>query len=389
MGRQADANPAQTVEARYRSRAETGHFTLDDAQLAVARQLDGVRDSLLAASRSKGGMLGRLFGRSRSAEPVRGLYIHGDVGRGKTMLMDLFFDSLPLHRKRRAHFNDFMADVHDRIQKERDIIKAGKARSGDPVPPVARQIAEQSRLLCFDEFTVTDIADAMILSRLFSVLFDEGVTLVATSNVAPDDLYRDGLNRGLFTPFITVLKLHADVVSLDSPTDYRRLKLDRMKVYVTPLGPEADAVLDDAWETLTDGEAAETVNVAVKGRKITVSRAAGNVARFSFPELCEAPLAARDYIALADRFDTIFIDHVPVMDDSTRNAAKRFILLIDTCYDRGIRLVLSAAAAPEQLYRGRIGTEAFEFSRTASRLTEMQSAKWLKAATWNRRQAAE
>jgi cell division protein ZapE len=385
---QAEASGAGVVE-RYRQRVSAGQFSEDPAQIAVAQELDRVRASLLKAATAKKGALGWLLSRKRGVvEPTRGLYIHGDVGRGKTMLMDMFFDSVAMHRKRRVHFNDFMANVHDRIQKERERIKAANAKSGDPVPPVARAIADEARLLCFDEFSVTDIADAMILSRLFSALFDEGVTLVATSNVAPDDLYRDGLNRALFLPFVSILKRHAAVVSLDSPTDYRRLKLDRMRVYITPLGPDADAAMDDAWETVRDERPETRTMVAVKGREIAVPRAAGSSARFSFSELCEAPLAARDYIALAERFDTLLIDRVPVMDDASRNAAKRFILLVDTCYDRGIRLILSADSAPEGLYRGRIGAESFEFARTASRLTEMQSAKWLKAAAWNQRRAA-
>jgi cell division protein ZapE len=379
------------VEERYLALVAEGRFSSDPAQLEVAQALDRVLGALKAkAAESRPGALARLLGRGRPASaPVKGLYVHGDVGRGKTMLMDLFHAALPGRRKRRAHFNEFMADVHDRIQKQRERIKAGEVKQADPVGPVARKLAEEASVLCFDEFSVTDIADAMILSRLFSALFEAGVTLVATSNVAPENLYRDGLNRGLFLPFLDILSKHVTVMSLDSPTDYRRLKLDRLKVYVTPLGPEADRRMDETWQAMTEGRPEERIEFSVKGHRVAVPRAAGAAARFGFAEICEVALGARDYLALADRFDTIFIDHIPVMDDSTRNAAKRFILLVDTLYDRGVRLVASAAAAPEALYRGRIGAESFEFARTASRLTEMQSAKWLSATAAAGKQAAE
>src|SRR5690606_33596186 len=202
---------------------------------ALDRLIDDISTKRLAA---KSSALGWLFGKKRQAkEPVKGLYVHGEVGRGKTMLMDLFFELVPVRRKRRAHFNDFMADVHDRIQKHREKLKRGETKEKDPIPPVAKALAQEAWVLCFDEFTVTDIADAMILSRLFSSLFEEGVVLVATSNVAPRDLYRDGLNRALFVPFIGILEQNARIMSLDGDTDYRRRKLDRMQVYLTPLGP--------------------------------------------------------------------------------------------------------------------------------------------------------
>ncbi|PSJ58670.1 cell division protein ZapE [Kumtagia ephedrae] len=369
-----------TVRQRYDHLVDTGAVTRDPAQERIVKALDRLLDALGARRLArKSSALGWLFARKPEASGVKGLYIHGGVGRGKTMLMDLFFALVPMRRKRRVHFNDFMAEVHDRIQKHRQARKEGKVREYDPIPPVARAIADETQLLCFDEFTVTDIADAMVLSRLFSALFSNGVVLVATSNVAPDDLYRDGLNRALFLPFIDILKRHADVASLDSDTDYRMEKLNRMPVYVTPLGPEADRLMDEAWEAMTHGRRAAPDSIALKGREIPVPAASGEAARFSFADLCENPLGARDYLAIAARYSTIFIDRIPVLDPTLRNPTKRLILLIDTLYDRRIRLVLSAAASPDELYAGRPGvTEAFEFDRTASRLIEMQSRDWLR-----------
>jgi cell division protein ZapE len=295
------------------------------------------------------------------------------------MLMDMFFELVPSRRKRRTHFNDFMADVHDRIDAHRRALKRGEVKGDDPIPPVAAALADEARVLCFDEFAVTDIADAMILSRLFSALFAEGVVLVATSNVAPRDLYRDGLNRQLFLPFIDLLEEHTQVLRLDSGIDYRREKMSRLPVYLTPLGPETDRRMDEAWKIAMNGSAEAPVDLTVKGRTVHVPRAVRDVARFSFAELCEQPQGARDFLAIAARFHTIFIDHIPVLEQARRNEAKRFILLIDTLYDRHARIVVSAAAAPEKLYAGRTGTEAFEFERTASRLTEMQTREWLEA----------
>lgn len=368
------------LEKRYDDMVASGALIDDPMQRQVARALDrllgALTDRRMAA---KSSALGWLFARRQSkAEPVRGLYIHGRVGRGKTMLMDMFFELVPNQRKRRVHFHRFMTDIHDRVQQHREALKAGRTKESDPVPPVARAVAAEARVLCFDEFTVTDIADAMILSRLFSALFAEGVVLVATSNVAPDDLYRDGLNRGLFVPFIAILKQHAQIIDLDSETDYRMRRLRRLPVYVTPLGPAADAQMDAAWAAIAGGKEAAPDAIEHMGRKVDVPLAAGRAARFGFADLCEAPLGPRDYLAIAERYDTIFLDHVPVLDPTRRSATKRLILLVDTLYDRHRRLVLSAEAPPGELYAGRPGvTEAFEFARTVSRLTEMQSAEWM------------
>ncbi|MBX9454198.1 MAG: AFG1 family ATPase [Mesorhizobium sp.] len=374
-----DLSTFRTLRQHYEHLEQAGTITSDPAQLRIVDALDRliaeVSSKRLA---SKSSALGWLFAkRKQPRETVKGLYVYGGVGRGKTMLMDLFFERVPVKRKRRAHFNDFMADVHDRIQSHREALKRGETKETDPIPPVAKALAEEAWVLCFDEFAVTDIADAMVLSRLFSSLFAEGVVLVATSNVAPRDLYRDGLNRALFEPFIGILERHAEVIALDGPTDYRREKFDRMQVYMTPCDAETASQMDEAWHAATAGHTTQETRLAVKGRELVVPRANGTAARFTFGELCEKPLGARDYLAIASRFDTLFIDCIPVMGQEKRNEAKRFILLIDTLYDNRMRLVASAEAPPEQLYAGTSGTEAFEFARTASRLTEMQTRDWL------------
>ena len=385
----------RSVVQRYRHLAETGVIQADPAQEAVAAALDDLIERIAGRRlEAKSSALGWLFARKHPRrEPIRGLYLHGGVGRGKTMLMDMFFELVPARRKRRVHFNDFMADVQDRIQKHRQARKDGTVKEDDPIPPVARALADEAWVLCFDEFSVTDIADAMILSRLFSALFSAGVVLVATSNVEPENLYRDGLNRQLFLPFVNLLKRHAAVLPLDAHKDYRlapaarmpgrRRRRNRGPSYLAPrLGVRARP-MDESWALVTGGDPGAAAEVVVKGRHVAVPRAAGTAARFAFHDLCEKPLGARDFLAIAGRFDTLFVDHVPFMDDSRRNEAKRFILLIDTLYDHKVRLVVSAAAAPGELYRGRRGHEAFEFDRTASRLMEMQSRDWLEA--WSAR----
>ncbi len=367
-----------SVAQRYRHMAETGTLSHDPQQEKVARALDELIERIANHRLArKSSALGWLFAKSRkNSDPIEGLYIHGGVGRGKTMLMDLFFELVPVRGKRRAHFNDFMADVHDRIARHREALKKGEVRESDPIPPIAAALARDAWVLCFDEFSVTDIADAMILSRLFSALFAEGVVLVATSNVAPDDLYRDGLNRGLFEPFIAILKRHTTILALDDGRDYRLEKLSSLPVYISPLGREADSLMDEAWERAIDGRSVQAETLTVKGRNVRVPRAAGGAARFTFAELCRKPLGARDYLAITRHFHTIFIDHVPVMNHAQRNEAKRFILLVDTLYDSRTRLFLSAEAEPDALYAGVSGTEAFEFERTASRLIEMRSSDW-------------
>jgi cell division protein ZapE len=375
-------HPGDKVRARYDALAAQGKLDPDPAQEALASRFDMLNDEIASLRlASKSSSLGWLFAkRAPKSGSVRGLYVHGSVGRGKTMLMDFFFAACPAKRKRRAHFHDFMADVHDRIGAHRKALKNGEVKGDDPIPPVARALAQEARVLCFDEFSVTDIADAMILSRLFSALFEHGVILVATSNVAPDDLYRDGLNRGLFLPFIDVLKAHTDIMSLDADRDYRLDRLSHTKLYVAPLGEKADRAVDSIWSRLTCGVPAHQEMIEVKGREIVVPAVAMGAARFGFADLCEKPLGARDYLAIARNYHTIFVERVPVLHDNRRNEAKRFINLIDTLYDNRIRLVVSAEVEPQELYQGKTGTEVFEFDRTVSRLIEMRSEEWVAQA---------
>ncbi len=365
---------------RYQSLVDAGEISSDAAQLAVARRLDALNVELAdyRLTRRKSTGLAWLFSRGEKRQPVRGLYVWGDVGRGKTMLMDLFIEASPVKRKRRAHFHEFMADVHERIHAYRQKLKAGEVKGDDPIAPVAADLAEEAWLLCFDEFSVTDIADAMILGRLFGRLFEEGVVVVATSNVVPDLLYRDGLNRALFLPFIKLLQEKMAVVKLESRTDFRLEKLAGQPVWITPPGPEADAAMDAAWQRLTGGAAGEPAELTVKGRQVAVPAQAHGVARFSFADLCEKPLGGADYLAIAHQYHTVLIDRIPVMQGlEKRNEAKRFIILIDALYDNQVKLVASAGAEPHRLYLSDAGTEEFEFHRTASRLIEMRSDDYL------------
>ncbi|MBV2141976.1 AFG1 family ATPase [Falsochrobactrum sp. TDYN1] len=368
-----------SLREHYDAMVQAGDVDGDPAQRGLTDRYDRLIEEICTRRLSrKSSALGWLFGKRKDATAiVKGLYVHGEVGRGKTMLMDMFFQLLPIERKRRAHFNDFMADVHERIYAHRQAHKRGETKQDDPIPPVADALSQQAWVLCFDEFTVTDIADAMILSRLFSALFARGVVLVATSNVAPDNLYRDGLNRQLFLPFVQVLKQHVDVINLDSRTDYRLEKLDRQPVYLTPLGLETTKRMNVAWANHKNGTPEKPDVIHIKGREIEVRHTVAGAARFTFDELCARPLAASDYIAIVKRYPTLFIDDVPVLDYTRRNEAKRFILLIDVLYDHHAQLFVSADAPPEKLYQARHGTEAFEFDRTASRLFEMQSAEYL------------
>ncbi|CAN7517086.1 cell division protein ZapE [Neorhizobium sp. LjRoot104] len=368
-----------SVGEELKALAASGVLTADKAQLAVAAKLDHLLTCLRETKPAKKkSALGWLFakGGGRPRE-IRGLYVHGSVGRGKTMLMDMFFKKAPTTKKRRAHFHEFMADVHNRIHEHRQKLKRGETKQADPVPPVAAALFAEAELLCFDEFSVTDITDAMILARLFTELFGLGCVLVATSNVAPDDLYRDGLNRGLFLPFIALLNRYVDVVTLDSPNDYRMQKLASLPVYVTPLDARADAAMESAWHQVTDGEKAAPAEVPMKGRSIHVPSAAGRAARFDFKDICGKPLGASDYLALANRFDAIFVEHVPQLGPEKRNETKRLINLVDALYDHKVRLYVSAAAAPEDILVERKGTEGFEFDRTVSRLFEMRSPDYL------------
>jgi len=293
------------------------------------------------------------------------------------MLMDLFFETSAVVRKRRVHFHEFMADVHERVHGYRQEIKNGETNELDPIQRTAAAIAEESWLLCFDEFHVTDIADAMILGRLFTRLFELGVVMVATSNLAPGDLYMDGLNRALFLPFIALLERHCEVVRLEARTDFRLEKLTGVPTWYVPDDAKADAALDEAWRRLAGGHAGAPHELMVKGHAVRIPKTAMRVARFSFSDLCEQPLAAIDYLRIAHEFHTVILDHIPVMDYARRNEAKRFIILIDTLYDNSVKLLASAQAQPDELYTATEGYEANEFKRTASRLIEMRSQAYL------------
>jgi cell division protein ZapE len=370
------AAPA-SFRSQYQVLVESGAIELDAAQERVA---DAFADLEQRLSRYKPlrrqGLLGRLFADKDEAAP-RGLYVHGDVGRGKTMLMDLFFQHSPVEFKRRAHFHEFMAEVHERIYGYRQGIARGEIPDGDVIALTAASIFEQAWLLCFDEFHVTDIADAMILGRLFARLFELGTVVVATSNVAPDDLYEGGLNRALFVPFIAQISDHMEVLRLDARTDFRLEKLAGVKMWLVPADALAAALLDRAWARMTGNAPCRERDIAIKGRVLHVPCSARGVARFSFAEICQQPLAASDYLRLARDYHTIMIDRIPVMDYAERNAAKRFIALIDTLYDNGVKLMASAEADPLSLYVATEGNEANEFKRTSSRLIEMSSESYL------------
>lgn len=362
------------VWAQYQARVTSGVLSPDQAQAGAAERLDRLAMEL-AAQRKPG-----LF---FSGSPVKGLYVWGGVGRGKSMLMDLFFNEAPVQMKKRVHFHEFMAQVHDRLDTWRTMDDRQRRRSpwrvksagNDPIPPVARQIAAEARLLCFDEFQVTQIADAMILGRLFASLFDLGITVVATSNRHPDDLYRNGINRELFLPFIDRLKAHCDILELSAIRDYRLDRLTAAPVWYAPTGPESTEALDQAWQRLTCGAEPRQMHLIVKGRQLEIPRAAAGVARFTFGQLCGMPLGPLDYLAIAESFHTVLLENIPRLSPDRRNEAARFVSLVDALYEARVKLVASAEASPDKLYPS--GDGAFEFERTASRLFEMRSVDYL------------
>jgi cell division protein ZapE len=346
----------------YEALIGAGKIKPDPAQKTVIEKLARLAEQL----NKKPGLLSRLF---RQGSPQqRGLYIWGDVGRGKTMLMDLFFASVESLPKRRVHFHAFMQDVH---------AKRSTKKSDDVIADIADDIAKHAKLLCLDEMQISDIADAMIIGRLFEALQQRGVCFVTTSNLPPNQLYPDGLNRQLFLPFIAKLNSALDIVTLRAGQDYRLGRIATRQTYITPLSTKADDEMDAIWNELTDHTQGEPIDLEILGRKLHVPHAAHGCARFTFFELCEQPLAAPDYLAIARNFRNVFIDHIPTLKAAQRNEAKRFILMIDTFYDTGIRLVVTAAAVPNKLYPA--GQHRAEFLRTVSRLQEMQSASWWKS----------
>lgn len=370
----------QPVSDAYESLVAKGVIERDPAQIAVVRRLDKLVEDLAEHRLArKSSALGWLFAARRPTTFLKGYYIWGSVGRGKTMLMDLFFDSATVQRKRRVHFHAFMGEVHARIHDWRQKKKRGEAKGEDPIAPIAESMASEAWLLCFDEFAVTDIADAMILGRLFTALFAQGVVVVATSNVEPSRLYEGGLNRALFLPFIALLRERTDVINLNSRTDFRLEKLSGSTVYHVPADEHARRAMDAMFMSLTGVEKGLPQKIEVLGRHLDVPQAHANIARFAFDDLCRKPLAANDFLAIADQYDTIFIDAIPQIRSHERNEAKRFITFIDTLYDRRVKLIASAAAEPHEIYLGTEGREVFEFDRTSSRLIEMRSTDYLAA----------
>jgi len=370
----------QPIASRYASMVAEGRIDPDPAQKEIvdllARLAERLESHRLAR---KGSALGWLFGKKEPSEPIRGLYLWGSVGRGKTMLVDLFHDSLNVQRKRRAHFHAFMADVHARIHDWRQRARRGEVKGEDPIQPVAEQLADEAWVLCFDEFSVTDIADAMILGRLFQALFARGVVIVATSNVEPSRLYHNGLNRQLFLPFIGLIEQRMQVVRLDARTDYRLEKLQGHPVYYAPADADAKAAIDVLYEELSEGQKAVPRRIDLGGRFLEVPLAAGGVARGTFADFCQKPLGSVDFLALARNFHTLVLEDIPRIDPEKRNEAKRFITLIDILYEHHVKLIASAAVEPQDLYHDprSSGHVAFEFDRTVSRLIEMRSESYL------------
>ncbi len=347
-------------QAIYTEKIKNGELQIDAAQAAVMVDLSHLARAI---ERLEQQSFLRKFLPKQTV--VKGLYIHGDVGRGKTMLMDLFYDSLNSKAKKRIHFHAFMQDIQRRRRQ---------TKSADVIGAIAKDVSAQTKVLCLDEMQISDIADATIIGRLFEALMSNGAIIVTTSNQPPEQLYKDGFNRRLFLPAIKMLQTRLRVISLNGPTDYRLGRIKGMPCFVTPLGPRADAHIQKFWELLTEMPQGEPRDIEVLGRTLHVPQAAHGCARFTFDDLCEAPLGPADYLALAANFRTIFIERIPALASEQNNATKRFIALVDTLYDARLRLAASSAQPPEKIYKQ--GKHKAEFARTVSRLQEMQSASY-------------
>lgn len=366
----------ESVLAELTSRIDAGELQSDPAQLSAAKALDHLIERIGVNSSKK-----VFFWQKRKI--VKGLYLWGGVGRGKSMLMDWFFEAAPMVSKSRVHFHAFMLEVHDHIGRWRKLSDSEKRASenyvrgagDDPIAPVAKYIAQKSALLCFDEFHVTDITDAMILSRLFKALWARGVIVVATSNREPDGLYKNGLNRDLFEPFIKLMPEYLHIHEFAGETDHRLRQLSAAPVYYSPLGAGTETAIEAAWNRLTGMAIARPTTLKVQGRELVLENTAAGTARTSFQRLCGQPLGPADYLKLAHSFQTLILENVPQMDRDMKNEAKRFVTLIDALYETRTKLVMSAEVGPQELYN--TGDGSFEFERTASRLMEMRSEDYL------------
>jgi cell division protein ZapE len=367
--------------ANLAARRTAGEIHADPVQEKVVQRLQAVYDQLAAIAahpEPKRGLMARL-GLARAAKVLagpHGLYIWGPVGRGKSMLMDLFFHDAPVMKKRRVHFHEFMLEVQERLHRRREQLAAkGAPPEADTIVPIAREIASEARLLCFDEFQVTNIADAMILARLFETLFDEGITVIATSNRKPDDLYKDGLQRERFVPFIDLIKQRLEILELGGVHDYRMDRLRNFDVYLTPAGAWATAKLDEAFRALSGGADGEPRVLRTQGRDVEIPRAAPGVAMAHYLDWCAKPMGAADFLCIAEHFHTVILADIPRMGPDSKDKAARFVTMIDSFYEKKVKFICSAAAAPAQLYVE--GDGAFEFQRTVSRLMEMQSPEYI------------
>ncbi|MEQ8320172.1 MAG: cell division protein ZapE [Rhodospirillales bacterium] len=362
----------------YQDLVSSGKINADPAQARAMALLNTLGEDLLSYSNQMGkqGWAARLGLGGKKQKPPKGLYLWGGVGRGKSMIMDLFFDHVPIENKQRVHFHAFMQEVHRRIHAFREAQKAGKVSDGkDPVPALARVIHERAWLLCFDEFHVTDIADAMILGRLFEAFFDLGMVVVTTSNRHPKDLYKDGLQRERFLPFIDLIQDRMNVYEVSAVRDYRLERLQGMEAYITPNGVKASSKLEQDFESLTIGAQPRPMGLDVNGRVVEIPRTAEGVAIMDFADMCAKPLGPGDYLAVARRFHTVILKDIPKLGPHNRDVAKRFVTLVDALYEAKTNLICSAAVAPNELYAE--GDGAFEFERTVSRLMEMQSVDYI------------